>query len=242
MADRGKDDQVSRCPLVRRRAALFTRPAAAARRPAPPHNMAGAPGLCCLCCCLPAPARARSRPAGRSTAAPLVVAGANGDRCLRSVLILPGPLVVRAAGGSPTLRGWGPCLGRGHPRVPTSCFARERLPTARVPRFACPAHLRSAATLNRDFRTGLDRGRAKVTAACSLLFFPHVHTARERVGWGSALLRAEKALLRSREPVAKVTRAGLHLAARPAAGRQVVRLRQCSQGSCLSVSRQGTVR
>lgn len=200
--------------------------------------MAGAPGLCCLCCCLPPPASARSRPAGRSTAAPLVVAGANGDRCLRSVLILPGPLVVRAAGGSPPLRGWGPSPGRGHTEsrpvlhgTGTNCAS---------PRFACPAHFASAATLSRDACTGLDRGRAKVTAADSQLFFPHVHTTRERVGWGSALLRAEKALLRSREPVAKVTRAGLHLAARPAAGRQVVRLRQCSSGSCLGVSRQGT--
>lgn len=105
--------------------------------------------------------------------------------------------------GAP-LRDWGPSPGRGHPQVPTSVL--HGMVGLRVS--SCPAHLASAASAKpRRVRTGLDRGRVKVTAASRPAFLRRMFTRLE-VGCGSARFRAGKALLRSREPVAEVTRAG----------------------------------
>ncbi|KAL1418383.1 hypothetical protein MTO96_000030 [Rhipicephalus appendiculatus] len=209
MADRGKDDQVSCLHLSG--AARFTRPLLlhGGGRP-PPHNMAGAPGLLLLVLLFSAAAACESSLAPRWAKH---CGAARRRRKWRSVPLLridfAGTPHRRSCccGGKPTPPGLGTESGEGPPWSPDLCFARDGWP-ARVLRFACPAHLASATSAKpREVRTGLDRGRAKVTAARRPAFLHRMFTRLE-VGCGSARLRAGKALLRSREPVAKVTRAG----------------------------------
>lgn len=144
-----------------------------------------------MCCCCRRRLRARSRPAGRSTAAPLV-AGANGDRCLRPVLILPVDqgCPPRPVGAPGVVRGPRRGPGRGNSRrgaVASGCSraaCRTALPPSRTP------HSRAW------WPHSLDRGVRPV-------FSQLVHATP---GCGTAAtLGAGKAPLRSREPVAEVT-------------------------------------
>ncbi|KAH6930497.1 hypothetical protein HPB50_014091 [Hyalomma asiaticum] len=147
MADRGKDDQVSRCcPLVRRRASRALPLPHGGRPPRTTWRVPRVFAACVVVC-----RRLRESSLAPRWAKHCGAARRRRRRKWRSVPLLridfAGTPHRRACcGGKPTPPGTGDrARGGASPRVPDLCFCTGTYPVLKLPESACPAHFASAA-------------------------------------------------------------------------------------------------